>query len=172
MMKKCLLLACFIPLFAQAQKIVENKIDDFTHDSVRVTSWDPLVNTFGPNMKMRTRVSAVGENLFLGVALVRSGPDMEMTEGASLMFRTEGGKIITLRNSKDQFSCTGCAARGIYGAEAPGLLLLFPVSRDDMRVLAAQRVAAVRIDLADGYWEHDVKNKLAEKLQKQIGLIH
>jgi hypothetical protein len=170
-MKKYLLLASFIPLFAQAQKIVENKIDDFTHDSVKVTSWAPLVNNFGPNMKMRTRVWVIGENLFLGVTLVRPGPDMEMTEGANLMFKTQAGNIITLRNSKDQLSCTGCAARGLYGSNAPGLVLSFPVSREDMRILAAQRVAKIRIDLVDGYWEHDVKNKLAEKLQKQIGLV-
>ena len=170
-MKKYLLLASFLPVFARAQKIVINKVDEFTHDSMRVTNWVPFVNHFGPNMKMRTRVFAVGENLFLGVALMRPGPDMEMSEGAHLMLKTAEGNVITLSNSKDQFSCTGCAARGIYGAEAPGLVLSFPVSREDMHVLAAQRVAKIRIDLADGYWEHDVKNRLAEKFQKQVGLV-
>jgi hypothetical protein len=40
-----------------------------------------------------------------------------------------------------------------------------------MRILVAQRVVKIRVDLADGYWEHDVKDKFAEKLQKQIGLV-
>jgi hypothetical protein len=170
-MKKFLFLASFLPLFTQAQKIVENRIDDFTHDSVKVTSWDPLVWNFGPNMKMRTRVSAVGEKLFLNVTLMRPGPDMEMTEGANLMFKTEEGKIITLRNPKDQLSCIGCAAKGLYASDAPGLVLSFPISREDMRLLAAQQVTKVRIDLADGYWEHDIKQKLAKKLQKQFGIV-
>ncbi len=76
-MKKYLLLAFFLPLLTHAQKIVGNKIDDFTQDSVKVTSWDRLVWNFGPNMKMRTRVSAIGERLFLDVTLMRPGPDLK-----------------------------------------------------------------------------------------------
>jgi hypothetical protein len=42
-MKKYLLLAAFLPLLAHAQKIALNKVNDFTHDSVRVTTWNPFV---------------------------------------------------------------------------------------------------------------------------------
>jgi hypothetical protein len=171
-MKQYLFILSFLPLIATGQKLVENKIDDFTHQRVVATSWNPFVKNFGPNLKMQTRLWTDDETTFLGVKLMRPGPDMEIKEGAELKFKTEGDSIITLRNSKDQYSCNGCGAMGMLGTDAPGLDLSFYIRRDQLQFLATHRVLKVRIDLADGYWEHDVKDKLAARLQKQISLLN
>jgi len=170
-MKKLLVLL-LIPSMAGAQKIVENKIDDFTHHKIKRTSWEPLVRNFGGHTIILTRISEVDGNRFLDVRIMRDAGPFVIKENGQFMLKTETDSIITLQVLRTEFSCLGCGADGITGSGLQGMNISFPLTANDAKYLSIHLTRKIRVYFFDSYWEEEVKERPAKGLAKALQLIN
>lgn len=169
-MKRLAFLAFLVPSLSFAQKIEENKVDEFTHHKIIRTSWEPIIKKFGNSIIGHVRVSKIDGDIYINLRIMRSGSAMAIDEGARLMIKTASDSIVTLNNLKYQISCTGCGAVGFAGSALQGLDLTFPMSDDQANYLLANKAVKLRIYLTDGYLEEEIKEKFAEILINELKL--
>jgi hypothetical protein len=160
----------FFTLHVSAQEIAENKVDEFTHRTVKRTSWDQLVYKFDGSMFAKSRISMVDSSFFLNLRYVCHGGCV-MGEGDKFMLKLENDSVVTLLNLKLTAGCRGCGATGLAGASELGLDLSFPISIDQLRDLSNNKVAKIRLYLSDGYIEASVGSGNAKNLKKQAEII-
>jgi hypothetical protein len=157
-MKKTLLAFLFSPLLSTAQKIEENKVDDFTHAKIIRTTWQPIVRKLGASVIAHIRVSKIDDQEYLDLRVMGSGI-ISINEGDKLMLKTDKDSIITLSNLKYQIACSGCGAVGFAGSALQGLDLKFPMSPDKRDFLIMHKLVKIRLYTSGGYWEDDVKER-------------
>lgn len=169
---KRLLIILLLPAFCSAQKITEKKTDDFTHLSVKRTSWDFVVYKFGGSFVFRTRISQIEGSVFLDVKYVCSGSSAcIMPEGNVMMLKLSNDSILSFRNTKTVLSCNGCGSTGVAFSERQGLDLTFPTTRDVLQYLSENKLVKVRLYLQDGYVEDSVPSGSSQTMAKQAKLI-
>lgn len=155
---------------ARAQKIVENKIDEFTKHRVIRTSWEELAYKFNGSMYAHTRLSHIDSIYFLELKYVGNSTN-GMMEDAEFMLKLSNDSIVTLRNLKYKLQCTGCGAIGINSAGRLGLDVDFKITPEQLRLLSNNNIVKVRIYLSGGFIEEEISNKDGGKLPKQAALI-
>lgn len=169
-MKRLFLFLVFAPLFAVSQRIAENKVDEFTHNMVKRTTWDLLAYKFNGSMYAHTRISLINKDYFLQLRyLCRSG--CAIGEGGRFMLKLDNDSIITLVSIKSEIACTGCGATGLVGAGVLGLDLSFTATEEQIRYVAVHRVVKARLYLSDGYVEASIGSGYAKNLGRQAELI-
>lgn len=166
-MKKIILsLVVFISIKSYSQTIAENKIDEFTKDSIKSTSWEKLNNVYNSYLRFRKINGVYWLNLKMGFATVHS-----INENAELMLMTNTDSIITLNNEKFQITCTGCGAIGLLGSAAPGFDLDFKMTEAQLLYLKDHGIKKYRIYATDGYIEKVVLEKAQKNILKLAELI-
>lgn len=170
-MKRLLLAATLLPLLSTGQKIVENRVDDFTHHKIVRTNWEALVQKFGGHNIIHARMSRINDAIFLDYRFMYDGSVIAVDEGANLMIKTDGDSVVTLKNMRYQISCKGCGTTGFTGNGLQGLDLSFPLTGDQAHYLLLHKAVKVRIYTTDGYIEDEVKEKSAGILIGEIKLI-
>jgi hypothetical protein len=173
-MKISLLLIAFTATIycreSAAQKIEENKIDEFTKNSIKRTSWDILVYKFNGSMYLHTRMSAINDSYYLDVKYLCQG-GCSIGQGAELMLKLENDSIVSYKIPEGKVSCRGCGSTGIVGEDKDGLDLSFPISKDNLKLLSTQKAKKIRLYLSGGYVEGDISSSNAKSLAKQAFLI-
>ena len=170
-MIKKLLFFTLIPFFGRAQKIVENKFDEFTKHRIARTSWETLSNKFNGTMCAKTRINKIDNDLSLELKFIKYGASPSMHKGDSIMFKLENDSIVSLALPETTLSCKGCGATGFVGSTGPGLDLTFPITPDKIPSLANHKIIKVRIYLSDGYSEESITNSDSNVIQKELGLM-
>ena len=67
-MKKLLFLLLFIPLVSFGQKIIKNEVDEFTNNTVKITSWVKVVMNSNINAYVKSR--KINKNYFLDFKMI------------------------------------------------------------------------------------------------------
>lgn len=166
---KTILLACLlIPVMSFAQKITEDKIDEFTKSSVKRTSWDKLFSTMKATSHIR--VSKINGIVYLNLKLM-DGSVFSMDENAKLMLKSTSDSIVTLYNLKFQITCRGCGAPGFGGSAAEGIDVSYVIDQDQAEYLKTHPLNKVRIYTSEGYIEEQVKSKNSDLLSSQLKLV-
>jgi hypothetical protein len=168
-MRSLLLLMLTIPLFVSAQKVIEDKTDEFTKHQIKRTSWDRIV--FGNSFVAHSQVSKVDNTVFLNLKIMRSGV-FAVEDGGKLMLMVATDSALTLTNQKYQISCRGCGAVGLSGSDAQGIDLSFTVSPDVMTYLAGHSLKKIRLYTTSGYLEAEIKSKNSSVLSSQLKLMN
>lgn len=164
---------CLVLIFTTcslfAQKIAENKTDDFTHLKIVRTTWEPLVKQLGAKMMIHVRVSRIDSNENIGVKIM--GNSGAIDKDANLMLKMDNDSIVILKNIDYKLSCTGCGAIGFAGSAGPGFDLTLLLTEEKKKYLLEHKIVKVRVYFTDGYLEDAVKDKYASTLQNELKLI-
>lgn len=168
---KYTLLFLLLPVFSQAQKIVEDKKDEFTGAIVKRTNWIQVAGgAFEATFYIRAgRVDSTNYlylRIIYGSRIVYSIP-----EGAKLMLKMQDASVITLENTEYQLSTRGGGAIDLIGSDAPGTKTTYPVSDEDVAKLINTPIIKLRCYLSDSYFEDEIKDKKAKQIQQLFSLL-
>ena len=174
-MKKVLFFI-FMSSFAllKSQELTENKVDEFTKNTVKRSSWE-LFNkgSFSANsFRSFFRLSQINDAIYLDIKMMPIGGGVySISKGAKLMFKIDTGQIISVENLEYSLSCRGCGARGFAGSEAMGTQTSYRISKEDLLFLKTKLIHKIRIYTNDGYMEDEVSDKVRELLVGTIKLF-
>lgn len=164
-----LFFACLLTMAANSQKIVENKVDEFTKHAVKRTDYEKAFQTFKGNM-MHVALKKIDSTKFLSMKLMLGGV-FSIREGQELMFKMKDGSIVSFQNLKYAITCAGCGAVSFIGSTGEGIESDYLTDDDKLNKLTAQLITKIRVYTSSGYIEEDVKEKNAIVLQKMLKLI-
>jgi hypothetical protein len=167
---KIIFLLLLFPTLCPAQKIAENKIDDFTHLNVKRTTWESLVYKISGSIIVHTRISKIDSSYYLDIKYMGTSACL-MRDNDALMFKMENDSIVTLTNQKSTLSCLGCGAINIVGSGVQGLDLSIPISKQQLTYLASMHAVKLRLYLSDGYIEGEIGKGKYETFIRQIRLM-
>lgn len=161
----------FAPLLSPAQKIVENKIDDFTKSKVIRTNWETFL--IAKQLSGYVRCSQIDERLFLEFKIMLGGgaPVFSVKEGESLMLKLNTDSIVSLSIPKSEVSCKGCGAIGLIGSAAHGMHLEFFLTKTTIETLTQNSIVKLRFYTRDGYAESEIKEKNRDLIARLLKLI-
>lgn len=152
------------------QKLEESKTDDFTGKSVKRTSWETFCYSTSTMSNAHFRISLVGDLETFDMRLMMNKV-FSIDKDAQLMLKLDDGEVVTLENLEYQITCKGCGATGFAGSEAEGIEVRYPLSKEQIAILKAHKVVKARTTTNDGYFDNDIKDKNAEKIQACLNLL-
>ena len=166
----------FASLNSFAQKLDENKIDSFTKDTVKRTSWENLISKSFTSNKGNAyfRISKINQHYFFEFKYFDlSGSVFSISENDKLMLKLENDSIYTLKNLKYTITERGAGAIGLYGSAVIGINASY-INLDDIgfKTLMGKKVIQIRFYTSLGYLEYDIQSKNAEKLINAVKLIN
>jgi hypothetical protein len=168
-MKKIVLGLLFIPFIARTQELKENKVDEFTKDSIKTTTWQAL--DVKGSMTFNYRVVKKNTDVALEMKLI-TGKVLSIEKDAKLMFILAGtDSTIWIENDEYKISCNGCGAYNLFGSNAEGIDVFYNVPDNVLSMLLSNRVAKYRIYTSAGYIESDVREPKAAVFQKSFALV-
>ena len=167
-MKKLMLIFLLCPLIASAQKIVEDKVDEFTKKHVKRSSWENF--GFSSGFSGYTRVEKIDGTIWLNLRFMTGGV-VAMKDGAKFMLMTKTDSVITLYNNTYEISCSGCGAIGLVGSAAQGLNVSFMLPESKIVYLIQNGLKKIRLYTTDGYVEREIKEKHVKSLLRQLELV-
>lgn len=150
------------------QKLEENEFDKVMNKNVKQTSWETLAsNSF---VNAHYCFSLIGDDESFKLKLMRDKV-FAINENQELIFKLDNGDTIKLANLMHAITCTGCGAVGFAGSGAEGLQVTYPLNKDQITKLKAQKVIAVSIFTVTDSFDIDIKEKNATKLQAALNLL-
>lgn len=152
------------------QDLVENKVDDFTGNVVKRTSWEILNYTM--KFTAYCRISKINDNTFFELKMMMgTGSVFSISEGAALMFKLSNNEIIELNNLEYAITCNGCGARGFSGSAAQGIKVSYLITNEQADKLQALIATKIRIYTNDGYLENKLKTKYYQSIKNALYLV-
>lgn len=168
--KKLLLLAAWVlPLCATAQKLVEDKVDDFTKAKVKRTSWETICKKGG--FWTYSKCSKIDSSRYLKFKIMSDRKVYVIEEGNELLLKIGTDSIITLKCLKRAISCRGCGAIGLVGSAAEGIEVDFFIPPDSYDFLIKNKINKMRLYTNGGFIEAEMKEDWAKLFIKQLELI-
>lgn len=173
-MNKVACLSCLLILIGvnnlNAQTLKEDKIDEFTKNKVKRTSWEPI-SKMG-KIYAHARASRINDNIYLDIRTLFPSVDVfAVKEGGSIMLKLESDSVMTLINPKGQVACKGCGSVNIIGSDGYGVELNLPLTASQIELLTSNKATKLRIYTADGFIESDIKEKFQETISKVLKLV-
>lgn len=157
-----------VTLFGFSQKIVENKIDDFTKNKVVRTDWEKIC--VSRDLYLYSRISKIDESYYIEMKIPTNYvTSIDTNDDVSFMF--ENNEIINLKSTEYKITCYGCGSIGLAGSAALGLGFSCKISNLDIEKFKNSLVKKIRIYKSGGYSEDELKSKNSEKLKAMFVLI-
>lgn len=157
-----------------SQKLTENKIDEFTKQSIQKTSWETLFSTTKGTSYFR--ISKIDNILFVQLKFrLNEGfetKSFSIEKNQELMFKTKEGEIITLKNLKSTVTCVGCGAISFNASQALGIEVSYQMSEEQFNILKNSFLEKIRIYTDIDYKEFEIKKKNALLFTNSLKLIH
>lgn len=173
MQKKTLFFLIFlinITLKSVAQKLEENKKDEFTGDTVKNVSWESLGVSFSMDAYRHFRISRTNSTIFFELKVAPW--KITVDEGSEIMFKLANGEVVTLKTMKYTASCMGCGATALAASETKGIYLIYPITSEQAEKLISNKVSKIRIYTNEGTLDWDVKDSVAKKIMKSLELVN
>ena len=156
--------------FTYGQKLEVNKVDDFTNNTVKRTSWERITMNMG--FTSYFRFSQINANNYFDLKLMlASGSVFAIDKNQKIMFKLDNGELVTLHNLEYVITCRGCGAKGYIGSDAQGIKTSYPIDKEQFEKIMNNTVVKIRIYTTDGYIENDIKEKNAKKISNALKLI-
>lgn len=166
MKKILLLLLVSIPIYSQ--KIVENKVDEFTKKSIVRTDWEKISST--SELYLNVRVNKIDSISFLELRFFTNGV-ASIDKNHDISFMLDNGEIINLHSAQYEISNYGDGAIGIVGSNVLGLGIECLLTETDIEKFKNHTITKVRINTSVGYFQNDVKSKFSEKFKGLFQLV-
>jgi hypothetical protein len=169
-MKRLLFLIIAIPSLVNAQKIDQDKIDEFTKHHVKRTTWEALSRS--NDFWAHARMSKIDSVFYLDLKFFRSGGEvLGISSGQKIMLKLDDDSILTFTIIGDKVSCRGCGAVGINGAGVMGLNISCIIPENEYNQLLHRKVVKIRLNTIDGYHEYKIKEKFQSLLSQELALM-
>lgn len=153
-----------------AQTLKENKVDEFTKNTVKRTSWEPISKT--GKIYAHVRASKINDNTYLDIRTLFPAVEVfAIKEGEAVMIKLNTDSIITLTIPKGLVSCKGCGSVNIIGSDGYGVELNLELNKEQIESLAKNKVTKIRIYTTDGFVESAIKEKFQETINRVLKLI-
>ena len=167
---KCLFFSVLILLSfnSTAQKIAENRVDEFTKDHIVRTSWERIISN--QNFGAFFRISVINERFYFELKWM-DRIAFSVDQGMELLIKMQNEDIISLRNTEYKMSCIGCGSIGLGGSSLPGVHLIYPIEKETITKLKDYNVIKLRIYTSKGYIESEIKEKFAKRIKGSAALI-
>lgn len=151
-----------------SQEIVEDKIDEFTNNSVKRTSWEKLV--WEMDLTVYYRISKINEIVLIELKASNRSV-FSIAKDQELMLKLVNGEIIKLLNVEYVLTCTGCGAIGLNGSGAEGIHATYMLDKETIDKIKVSQIEKIRIYTSKGYFEKELKEKFAKSIISSISLI-
>lgn len=151
-----------------SQKIVENKIDEFTGDKIIKSSWQKLI--WSGKGVAYFRINEFNNVKFFDFKFFNRQV-FSIDKGDKIMLKLDNGEFVTLLNNKFTITCTGCGSIGLNGSGVQGINVLYRLNEEDLKNLQQNKVEKIRFYTSKGYSEHKIKEKYSTKISKSIELF-
>lgn len=168
-MKYFIFFTLSLPLSALSQKLVENKVDDFTKALVKRTSWETICKK--GNFWTYARCSKIDSSRYLTFRIMSNKKVYVVNEGNELMLKLTNDSIVTLHTIKRAISCIGCGSIGLIGSAADGIEVEFFMPKSKFAYLLSHPVAKMRLYSNSGFIEAEIKENWANLLIAQLKLV-
>lgn len=152
------------------QSLEENKVDEFTNNAVKRTSWELLCFSMKNNFTSYFRISRINEYNYFDLKLMIGGI-FSIDKDQEIMFKLDNEDIVKLLNLKYEVTCKGCGAIGLSGSNVQGINVSYTLDEEQFEMLKNHEVVKVRIFTNDGYVEGDTKRKHVKKIPKALELV-
>ena len=156
-----------ITAIGYGQKIEENKVDDFTKNSVIRTSFEVLSRS---GFNSYCRINKINQSYYLQIR-VMNGSVLSVRFNSDVMFKMSNDSIISLKVMEGASSCIGCGAIGFLGSASPGIDFQVILTSEEIEQFKSLKVKKVRIYTIDGYIEAEVKEKFSDIIAKELNLF-
>lgn len=166
----CLILL-LSPSIAFCQKIQENRVDDFTGNSVKRTTWEKIEQSMA-NGTFFIQASKLNSYYYIGLkVMLNDQRHFAISEGSKLMFKLVDGQILTVNASEYAITGRGDGARGYIGSAAIGIKVDYQMPKQIVDAIAVIPVEKVRMYTNDGYVEFELSEKRSKLLSKTLELV-
>ena len=177
-MKKDILISAILIFFIQfvtAQKIIENKVDEFTDISIVRTDLNTLISKGSSWVQNKTTVKygfvKTNGSIQLNIKMVMNGGDVfSINEDDRIIFLYENGNKSEYYPLESVVAGQGDASTGLWGSELWGVNTYYN-SETGFSDLLKNKISKIRIYTDEGYIEDDVKSKLDKEIKKSLELI-
>lgn len=158
---------CTFKTFGQTLK--EDKVDEFTNQKIKRTSWETLNQTMA--FAAYFRISRINDQDYFDLKLMIGVSVFSIEKDQEIMLKLSNGEIVKLPNCKYAITCKGCGANGLAGSSSEGIQVSYLLNKENFEKIKNSPVAKIRIYTNDGYVEEECKEKYASKILKAINLI-
>lgn len=168
-----LLLAAVISCGLNAQKLQENKIDEFTKALVRRTNWIDLHKKKGSWRPHKSvyQVERVNNTININVKMMLNNTVYSVNEGDAMMFLMTDGTVVTLKNKTYQLTTYGVGAPGYVGSDNLGTECKYEVTNEDIKLIQSGIIKKIRIYTSQGYVEQNDDENVSKTLKKALDLV-
>jgi hypothetical protein len=106
------------------QKLAEDKIDKFTKNAVKRTSWEKLIGKGGmSSLYTNYRISKINENYYFELKMMMNNKIYSVNENDKIIFLLGNDETIVLTNNKFEIACKGCGLLDMWEAKVMELIL-------------------------------------------------
>ena len=162
--------------FAQGQfwdRLAQDYVDESTHDVVKSSYWQVFERgSLHRTMNTFYRVASINGKLFLELKIIQGGDVFVVPRNGEFKLLLEDGKIVTLYNTEYKTTTKGDGARHWAGSGAEGLMLSFPLTRDDASAIVHSYVKRIRLYTGEGFVERRITDTHAELFKDEMSLVY
>ena len=159
---------CSLQSFSQTLK--ENKIDEFTKDTIKRTSWKSLRENMFETYYFR--ISKINNSYYFGLKIMLNNTVFSIDKENELAFKLENDSIITLNNLQYKITSYGDGAISPAGSASLGIHVEYAgLNKILIDTLKKHKVVKIRIYFIDKYKEVDINDKHAQFIINALNLI-
>ncbi len=156
-----------ITIGQNCQVLWSNYVDEFTGDTTYAT-WGQLVGGTFSAETMTMTFTRVNAALYLDPVFNTSGPkSLVIGDGDPLYLKLDNDSIVIVRSTN---IFTG-KFKTEFNVTVSQITPRYRITLDQIRQLAAHRIARVRMQFSDGYREFDVKERAGTFLSDQVRCV-
>ncbi|WP_167596580.1 hypothetical protein [Leeuwenhoekiella sp. ZYFB001] len=165
----------FLIQFVAAQKIIENKVDEFTGDKIIKTNSNTLISKGSSWLQNKSTVNygfvKINGTIQLNIKMVLNGGKVfSINDDNKIIFLYENGNKSEYYPIESVVAGQGDAASGLWGSGLWGVDAYF-YSESGFSDLLKNKISKVRIYTDEGYLEDDIKSKLDREIKETLELI-
>ena len=172
-MKKIILLLLIVSTYANAQKLAEDKTDEFTKVKVKRTVWYPFTKKNGTYRPTRSsyRISKLDTITLLDLEMMINNEVYSINEGDAIMFLMQDGSLVSIKSIKYTITSTGDGTHKYGGSANLGTTSTYLVTEDDIKKLTAGTIMKTRIYTSKGYEEYEVSESLDRGIKNCLKIV-
>jgi hypothetical protein len=157
-----------------AQKLTEDKMDEFTKVWIKRTSWAALTKDPSSMRPYRSafRICKVNDRVYLQLKMMLNNSVYSIKEGSPLMFLLEGGDVVTINSNEYAITNYGDGAEGSGGSDNLGTNTTYDLSNEVIEKLLKGKITKIRIYTSEFFVEQEDKRNADKHLKRCLLLIN
>lgn len=160
--------ACF-PITLKAQRLKEDKIDEFTKAHVIQTKWC----AFTKNKRNQSvfRITKIDSTLWLDLQIEASKHHYVINQGDPLMFLFDDGSTVKVFSEKNDFARGGAPRKGKDKQKYQSSLTTYRIGKSAKDSLLTGTIVKFRVYWSNGYMEEPDEYRVDKSIKKCINLV-